>query len=438
MSRLSLLLAVVVCLGCGSAKTPEVSSSSAKPAATEPIESPNLDAKPAADLPWPAELSEAIRQRNIAEAISLVTREIESAPQQPAWYRLRGGLYHQSGTNDLAAEDFSKAIELSPREAALYNNRGFVLLSLQQFAGAKKDLDEAIRLNPEYAQAYNNRGLLLIAQRKYSEAVVQFNRAVEINPQYVDAYNNRGFSRLQLRQLETSLGDFNTVLKLRPDYVNGFNNRGLLKAWAGDYTSAIADFTHAMTLDSRNPKYYQHRREVYLKLGNVDQAQADQNKIEWLNRLADWNARLARSPEDAGMYVERANHFRKGRDDDSAARDIAAALDKSPQFAPALLLRGQMALEQKKYDQVVASCTEIIERDPVPEAFSLRGDALLAQRKYDAALADFAACRRIDPAVAEAHLLKSRELQQAGQKEAAEVELAQALALDPSVEERLR
>lgn len=438
MSRLIALLVIVTCLGCGAAKTPEVVSTPASSDAAAQLESPNLDAKSAANLPWPAELTEAVRDRNITAAISLVTREIESAPQQPAWYRLRGGLYHQSGTNDLAAEDFSKAIELSPREAALYNNRGFVLLSLQQFAGAKQDLDEAIRLNPEYAQAYNNRGLLLIAQQKYSEAVVQFNRAIEIDPEYVDAYNNRGFSRLQLRQLETSLGDFNTVLKLRPDYVNGFNNRGLLKAWAGDYTSAIADFTHAMTLDSLNPKYYQHRREVYLKLGHLDQAQADQNKIKWLQQLADWNARLARSPEDAGLYVERAKHYRKGRDDEKAARDIAAALDKSPQFLPGLLFRGQMDLEKKRYDDVVAGCTEILERDPVPAAFSLRGDALLAQRKYDAALADFAACRRIDPAVAEAHLLKSRELQQAGQKEAADEQLAQALALDPSVEDRLR
>lgn len=438
MSRLIALLVIVTCLGCGSAKTPEVVSTPASRDAAAQLESPNLDAESAENLPWPAELTAAVRDRNITEAISLVTREIESAPQQPAWYRLRGGLYHQSGTNDLAAKDFSKAIELSPREAALYNNRGFVLLSLQQYAGAKKDLDEAIRLNPEYAQAYNNRGLLLIAQQKYSEAVVQFNRAIEIDPEYVDAYNNRGFSRLQLRQLETSLGDFNTVLKLRPDYVNGFNNRGLLKTWAGDYTSAIADFTHAMTLDSLNPKYYQHRREVYLKLGRLDQAQADQNKIKWLQQLADWNARLARSPEDAGLYVERAKHYRKARDDESAARDIAAALDKSPQFLPGLLFRGQMDLEKKRYDDVVASCTEILERDPVPAAFSLRGDAFLAQRKYDAALADFAACRRIDPAVAEAHLLKSRELQQAGQTEAADEQLAQALALDPSVEDRLR
>ncbi len=438
MSRLIALLVIVTCLGCGSAKTPDVASAPAESKTGAPIESPNLDAKSAASLPWSAELTEAVHDRNITEAISLVTREIESAPQQPAWYRLRGGLYHQSGTNDLAAEDFSKAIELSPREAALYNNRGFVRLSLQQFAGAKKDLDEAIRLNPEYAQAYNNRGLLLIAQRKYSEAVVQLNRAIEIDPQYVDAYNNRGFSRLQLRQIETSLGDFNTVLKLRPDYVNGFNNRGLLKTWAGDYASAIADFTHAMTLDPLNPKYYQHRREVYLKLGHLDQAQADQNKIEWLQRLEGWNARLARSPEDAGLYVERAKHYRKGRDDDSATRDIAKALEKSPQFVPGLLLRGQIALEHKQYDSVIGTCSEILSRDPVPEAFSLRGDALLAQRKYDAALADFAACRRIDPAVAEAHLLKSRELQLAGQNEAADVELAQALALDPSVEDRLR
>lgn len=438
MSRLIALLVIVTCLGCGSAKTPGVASAPPSPDAAAQLESPNLDAGSAVNLPWSAELTEAVRDRNFTEAISLVTREIESAPQQPAWYRLRGGLYHQSGTNDLAAEDFNKAIELSPNEAALYNNRGFVLLSLQQFAGAKKDLDEAIRLNPEYAQAYNNRGLLLIAQQKYSEAVVQFNRAIEIDPEYVDAYNNRGFSRLQLRQVETSLGDFNTVLKLRPDYVNGFNNRGLLKAWAGDYTAAIADFTHAMTLDSLNPKYYQHRREVYLKLGHLDQAQADQHKIEWLQRLAGWNARLARLPEDAALFIERAKHFRKGRDDDGAARDIAAALEKSPQFLPGLLLRGRMALEKKRYDEVVATCTEILERDPVPEVYSLRGDALLAQRKYDAVLADFAACRRIDPAVAEAHLLKSRELQQAGQKEAADVELAQALALDPSVEDRLR
>lgn len=438
MSRLIALLAVVTCLGCGSAKTPEVASKPAEPVSNAETATPNLDSTPTTGIPWPADLSAAVQNRQISQAISLVTREIEAAPEQAAWYRLRGSLYHQSGANDLAADDFSRAINLSPKQAALYNNRGFIRLSLQQLTSARQDLDEAIRLNPDYAQAYNNRGLLLIAQRKYSEAVVQFDRAIEIDPQYIDAYNNRGFARLQLRQIEAALGDFNTVLKLRPDYVNAFNNRGLLAAWVGDMNSAIADFTHAMTLDPLNPKYYQHRRELYLKLGRMDQAQADQATIEWLQELVGWNAKLARTPDDAELYARRAKHHLKRRDAVAAARDVAAALELSPKSTSGLLLRAEIAIQAKRYDSAVADCTAILDQHDVPEARSLRGDALLALRNFDAALSDFAACRRIDPAVAEAHLLKSRELQQAGQSVEAEVELAQARALDPTVEERVR
>ena len=433
MSRLVVCFALLACLGCGTAKTAVESTAETSAAGvTTPARSGSND------VAWPADLAEAVKQKHTSEAIRLTTRELEKTPGQAAWHRLRGSLYHQAGANDLAILDFTKAIELSPGEAALFNNRGFILLSLQQFSEARKDFDEAIRLNPEYAQSYNNRGLLLIAQGKYSEAVVQFNRALQIDSNYVDAYNNRGFARLQLKQLETALADFNSVLTLQPKYVNAFVNRGLLKAWAGDLSSAIADFTQAMLLEPRNPKFYQHRRDAYLRMGQVKPAIADEDMIRWLVTLADFDQKLARTPADAALYVARGRHLLQRRDEAAAARDAATALEHVPDFAAAHLLTAEIALSQQQYDQAISACTKVLEREANNAAYSLRADAWLALKKYDAALADYTACRRIDPAVAEAHLLRSRELHAAGQTAEADVELAEARSLDPGVEDRVR
>ena len=386
----------------------------------------------------PAEVATLIEKGEAEQAIAKLGELIGQQPREAMLYSVRATVRHRLGRHDEAIADLSRAIELNGKDARFFNNRGFVRLGMQQFAEALQDLNRATELNPEYPNAFNNRGLLFIAQSRYSEAIEQLDQALKFDPDYVDAYNNRGFAAMQTGQLETALADFNTAMKINPKYVSAFNNRGLLRARAGDLENAVLDFTEAMMLDPFNPKYYQHRREVYLKLSAFDKAGADELKFAWLDQLARLNDQIHKHPTDSEALVQRARHHLKHEDDDKAIRDLDKALAVNARSASALIVRAGIRVRWKEYAQALSDAEAALAIEPSQAAFSARGDACLGLREYDRAIESFAQARRFDPAVAEAYFRKSQVLQTSGQSEQAAETLKHALALDPDIQDRLR
>ena len=93
-----------------------------------------------------------------SENISSLTAAINSNPQNPETYNVRGTAYGQAGEYGRAIGDFTQAIQI----------------------------------DPNYYQAYANRALVYRQQGKLTEAVQDYGRAVQINPSYDSAYIGRG------------------------------------------------------------------------------------------------------------------------------------------------------------------------------------------------------------------------------------------------------
>ena len=386
----------------------------------------------------PAEVSVLFEREELASAIKTLTAMIEKAPRDGNLLSLRATAHHRMGQNDDALADLDRAIELHSNDAKLYNNRGFVRLGLEQFSAALSDFNRATELSDKFANAYNNRGLLFLAQKKYAEAIVEFDRAIKIDGNYIDAYNNRGFAELEEGQIEKALDDFNLTIQLNNQYVNAFNNRGLLRARAGDFQNAVIDFTHAMMLDPLNPKYYQHRREVYLKQGAVDKAVADERKIVWLFQLHQYGAQIAAKTNPVTELTQRAKHFLQVDDTEKALDDLNRAIALDANSAAALALRAGLSLKKKSFADARSDAEASLAIEPMTEAYSVLGDVFLSLGDYDRAIENFAHARRVDPSVAEAYYAKSKALAKEGQVENARNTLEQALVLDPDIESRLR
>ena len=202
--------------------------------------------------------------------------------------------------------------------------------------------------------------------------------------------------------------------------------------------NAIVDFTEAMMLDPLNPKYYQHRHDVYVRQSAFDKALADETKYLWLERLGELNAALVKNAADAPRLVERARHYLKVEHDEKAVEDLDRALTITPKLAAALLVRAEIRLRWREFPQALSDAEAALAVEPTQEAYSARGDACLGLKDYDRAIESFAEARRIDPAVAEAYFRKSQVLQTSGDPERAAESLKLALALDPDVQARLR
>jgi tetratricopeptide (TPR) repeat protein len=243
---------------------------------------------------------------------------------------------------------------------------------------------------------------------------------------------------MQLGRFENAYADLNQALRISPQYVNALHNRGLLKARAGELDAAILDFTEAMMLDPTNPKYYQHRSETYAALGQSDEAMADLRKVEWMLRVQELNRAVAAQPRSAAAWTNRAEHYWQQGDESRAKSDLEQALSLGADYGPALVLQGKIALSEQRHEEALQISAAALETDEIQAAYSIRGDALLALGRYDEALESYAAAKRFDASVAEAYFRKSQSLASQGLTEEAQVQLEQALELDPDVEQRLR
>ena len=100
------------------------------------------------------------------QALNL-TEQIDTEPENPRNYFLRGNAYLDGSDYQSAVDDYSKAIELDPHDAVLYNNRGIAHRCLMETDRAIDDYSKAIELNPQYRDAFNNRGMALSDKSDY-------------------------------------------------------------------------------------------------------------------------------------------------------------------------------------------------------------------------------------------------------------------------------
>ncbi|WP_303149939.1 tetratricopeptide repeat protein [uncultured Megasphaera sp.] len=102
------------------------------------------------------------------------------------------GLYDQTGQDELAIADLTKALAL--KETAMdYNNRGECYRHLKRFDLAKKDYDQSVRLatdDSDKLAVYDSLGQLAMDQGDYPRAAQYLTQALAVKP-YEDGYKLR-------------------------------------------------------------------------------------------------------------------------------------------------------------------------------------------------------------------------------------------------------
>jgi len=428
----SLLFLITLLTGCGG-ETPAPSDTEPGETAKSVETSGKTETvdKPDDPLLERAELHLGMQEYQLAiEALSHV---IASDPENFQAYLKRAGAYAAMQQDANALADYSTCIRLDKENSKLYNARGHFLFMRKHLDEALKDFSEAVRLDDQCAEAFNNRGLIYLALKKYDKAVADFDAAVKVNDEYAEALNNRGFAHMQQKKIQEAFRDFNAVLKVDPKNVSAYNNRGLTWYHAGKYEEAVKDLTAAIELRPTSPKYLLHRRNALMKMGRTKEAQADLNRIAWLNRLNQLNQIVASQPLQPLPYVMRAEHAAQAGDTKQAMADFTQALQLNPEFIRARLGLASQLVAQKKSSEAIEHCNQVLRIESNQQAFSIRGDAHAESQQYELAVNDYDRAKRFDPAVAGIYLKWSEQLRKKGDVEKAEVAYQHALKLDPSL-----
>lgn len=373
-----------------------------------------------------ASAEQLVREKKISEAIQVLTQAISLDPTSATAYVRRAALCSEANLLAQAIADMSSAIQIEPNNAKYLNTRGYFLLLAKQYDRADRDFSDAIGLDLEYVQPYNNRGLVAVAQGKYDLAIKDFDNALRFKPDYLDAHNNRGFALLQLEQLEPAIEAFTEVLKIDAGYVNALTNRARAYMKLGQPLNAAADLTKVIELQPDMEPHYLLRAEAYRAAGDHAAAAKDMAYIQWLNRLADLNTRIARSPRDADAWALRGRHMVLQSRHDEAKHSFQNALTLVPGHLNALIGRAELAMSTGDYATVVADCTEALKQEPRSEIFSLRGDAHFEMSQFGDAIADYESARRFDERVVDAYRKRAEQFRANGDEQLAKADEATA------------
>ncbi|MDG2390522.1 MAG: tetratricopeptide repeat protein [Planctomycetaceae bacterium] len=423
-------------VGCGSSEESEVTQSVDEKGATGTDEGQNE--KPTSEQE--ANLNSIIKRTNkllqvgnFRQAMDVISRAMVNHPENSSLYRIRAILHQKTGQSSSAMTDYTQAVQLDPNNAPLQDEVGFYLFSVGEVAAAQKHIEQAVIIDPQFFAAWNHLGLIQITSGELTKARKSLSTAIKIKPDYVDALINRGFAAYQLKQFDKALADYNAALKINPDAVNAHNNLGLIDYEKEDYQSAVANFTKCIMLEPKNPKYFEHRRMAYLKLGMNIEASNDANQWKQLQQRSLVNQQITRQPANAIGYLARAElafrdgHFKK------ALLDFDRAVQLNDNLPQAWYGRAKARFELEEYNLVIDDCSRALAINPLQPIYSLRGEAFLKLGKIDQALEDFHSAKRLDPTVAEAFLKKAEELESLDQNDAAKEYRDKAKSLFPDL-----
>lgn len=139
-----------------------------------------------------------------------------------------------------------------------------------------------------------------------------------------------------------------------------------------------------------------------------------------------------------GHLNEAALHMQKG-DYRAADEAVQKALALAPDFVGTWLVKGQLASEQKKYDEAIEAGHKVLEMSPEgePQIYTQLGHIYADAARLDEGLAYLRRKAASYPDIGEIRSAIGTLLLERGEKEAAEQELLASLRIDPSLSEPL-
>ena len=193
-----------------------------------------------------------LKSGRTAEAVPLLQRAVEAAPDDPAAHHALGVALTRVGDMSRAVEEFRASVRLGPTDFEAQSSLGLALKDAGHGAEALGPFAEAVRLNPESAAARTNLGLALSEAGRSEEAVTHLRESVRLQGNDPLAHNILAFALQRQGDVRGATEHYQRALTLSPDYAEAHNNLALLLRETGDIEGAIDHFEEAARRQPEN------------------------------------------------------------------------------------------------------------------------------------------------------------------------------------------
>lgn len=332
---------------------------------------------------------------------------------------------------DRALLDFDKVIQLDPGDVRSRYNRSIILARKHQFKQAIEDINYVIADSPDFPTGYYMRAQYYKQWGKTAAANADLRRADMLNKELrpddygkVDMVNNNN----QATAEEINKQRFATLLTVddNTDIKREYNNTSI-RGKVQDNNIAIelepiVEIVYYSSPTELNPDTYYIKEVAELNdtriLRNIVMVTdrvailKDENIIaKHFRSIDDYNSYLSTHEARAIDYIGRAMDFITVRNYQAAITDLTRAINLTPMFAPAYMLRAQanirklstvnignevndyntrVGLERKTYDDILDDLDKAVSLMPQsPYPLYNRANVLALMGQYDRAIADY-------------------------------------------------
>lgn len=387
-----------------------------------------------------------MKQGRPAEAIT-VLKSVEGQTRNDVQFlSLLGSAYLQAKQFDLGNEYLSRAAALDPKAASIKAQLGLGQIASGHPGQAVSDLKAAVDLDPNLFQADVMLVLALLQDKKYDEAITaadQLKTKLKDNPM---PENLLGAAYMAKGDKEQARQHWQAALKIKPGYASAGVNLAKLELAANNPDGAAKQFREILSHDPKNlaallglaqiaegrkdygemEKYLTEAKDknptvpqpalmlsrYYLGQGkplraleiasdtqskNPDEPAVLQNlgmaqmaNDQAASAVASFKKLVGKVPANPEYRHQLAQALYKAGKKAEAQKEWSQLAKDSPDYLPAHLALGSLALQDKQYDEALKIAQAVKTKQPKSAAgWLLEGEVQIAQKQFKPATAAY-------------------------------------------------
>jgi serine/threonine-protein kinase len=192
-----------------------------------------------------------------AEAVVVLRKALELAPNSDEAYRRLGMAYQALGRKAEAIDALKRAVDVNPYFWVNHNSLGEARLQFGDHDLALEEFKRVIELEPKNFVGYNNIASAYFTQGKWEDCVPAYEQALKLHPHWL-TYTNLGTAYFYLKRYDDAVKMFERAVALNSNDAITIGNLADGLRWAGQRERSVATYGTALTLAFKelqvNPK----------------------------------------------------------------------------------------------------------------------------------------------------------------------------------------
>ena len=222
-------------------------------------------------------------QKQLPKAVAAVQAQIQKVPDDPAFYRLLGGVLLDSGQHDAAKAAVEKSLQLNNKDADSYLLMVKIYTDEKRPDGALTTAQRWVQQNPKDPRAYTELGVIQDAQGNWQEAEQSYQKALQVYPDYAPAANNLAYLMLQHDQSpDEALSYAQVAQRGLPSNAQVDDTLGLAYYKKGSYQLALSTLQGAAKEDPQDSSIHYH---LGLACGKVNRRDCAKSELQLALKL---------------------------------------------------------------------------------------------------------------------------------------------------------